>query len=216
MKNPIHIRLYSPADFDASRIDFRISCRTCKCCKEIENPVWRAWQGSKLSLDDFNNATGSNMEFDPSQYINCPDCEDGFVDAWAYMSDFNQVIDYRLQKVNGSLQISISDLEISLSSEISSQIDELHGVMGSRINEQRDNVNKLCDVISELRSEIEALHSDLTTLDKRTSEIHKDFYGFASGTHDDVTTMQMNINRLRQELEQDKVIEKVFGDKGES
>ena len=195
MKNPIHIRLYSPADFDASRIDFRISCRTCKCCKEIENPVWRAWQGSKLSLDDFNNATGSNMEFDPSQYINCPDCEDGFVDAWAYMSDFNQVIDYRLQKVNGSLQISISDLEISLSSEISSQIDELHGVMGSRINEQRDNVNKLCDVIAEFRQELAEFKENVNSEFSRTINSH---------------------NQLLQELEQDKVVERVFGDEGES
>ena len=193
----IHVRLYNTKDLQSKRGTFTMTCPDCKGQAKVENPLWSAWKKSGLSLQEFSEQTGYQFEIKPVKYINCPTCEHGFVNCWFFLSDLEKVF-------NGQMNI--------LSANASAEIAQVNAA----VIEQRENVNKLCDVISELRNEIEALHSDLTTLDKRTSEIHKDFYGFASGTHDDVTTMQMNINRLRQELEQDKVIEKVFGDKGES
>ena len=101
--------------------------------------------------------------------------------------------------------MNIDDLNHSISM-LSRDVGEIRHDHSLKIAELRSDINSLCDVISEFRKGLDAFQAAIVAVDEATSKQASEFHG----------DLQNQINQLRQELEQDKVIERVFGDEGES
>ena len=195
----IHVRLYDTNDLQGKRGTFTMTCPDCKGQAKVENPLWTAFKKSGLSFQEFNEVTGAGLESHPIKYISCSTCEHGFVNCWFYLSDLdritkhqvNRLTDYiaeEIKKVNEACQTSISDLQVELSAELS---------------------NETLDIRNEIQSFKESFTGHL-------AETNRSLISIIDSQRTRIDNLSEQIKDLRQEINQDNVLERVFGDKGES
>ena len=201
------VRLYHPHDLQGKRISCIMPCPDCNGEARVINGIWQTRKPTKaiMSLDDFNSATGANLEREPNKYIVCPHCEDGTIEIWFYLSDLNHVFKHTAKSILGNIEPAFRDALSNLERSLQNEIEEV-------------NV-QLTNTIHDLSHDVLALHSDLTALDKRTTELKDSVIEVDEATSKQNTEFAIDIQnqiiQLRQELEQNNVIARVFDDKGE-
>ena len=184
------VRLYSKDDLKGIRISANMPCPDCSGKAEIENPVYLLFNKSRLTLDHFNQYTGANLKGKPRQWIVCPHCEDGTIEIWFYLADLNHVFKDTANSILGNIEPAFRDA-----------LSNLERVLQNEITELRDDLRyadlALTNTVHDLSNDVSALHSDLTTLQNRTFD-------------------QALLDKADRAIsEQDQVINKVFGKKGE-
>jgi len=222
------VRLYSKDDLKGIRISANMPCPDCSGKAEIENPVYLLFNKSRLTLDHFNQYTGANLKGKPRQWIVCPHCEDGTIEIWFYLADLNHVFKDTANSILGNIEPAfrdaLSNLDRVLQNEITELKDDLKNIDTVSYNNLAavrsdltqalaDHYVELTNTIHNLSTDVSALHSDLTTLDKRTTELQDAISEVDKAAFESIGFSQKQIIQLRQELAQKEVIESVFGTK---
>jgi len=206
------VRLYHPHDLQGKRISCIMPCPDCNGEARVINGIWQTRKPTKaiMSLDDFNSATGANLEREPNKYIVCPHCEDGTIEIWFYLSDLNHVFKHTAKSILGNiepafrdalsnldrvLQNEITELKCEISNADTAANNNLAALRSDLTQALADHYVALTNTIHDLSHDVSALHTDLTTLQDRTFD-------------------QAVLDKADRAIsEQDQVINKVFGTK---
>ena len=149
------IRLYHPHDLKGKRVSCIMSCPTCEGSSNIDNPVYRAFYDLSMTIEDFNDATGANVTDRPAKRIPCPNCKNGYVEAWFLLSDLLRTFETILNIKNSNLETNLRQDLQTIDTAINNNLADLH----AELSQQIDNLRSVFMAAQQKSEEDELLES---------------------------------------------------------